>query len=137
MKRNTTSAAARAFKKVKKESISTLKKKAWAVFSKWIRNRDNYTCFTCGKYDENRGHFMHAGHYISRSHNATLFDEENVHAQCYYCNVRERGNVAEYTPRLMQKLGTPGFKALLARGRTTKQFTPQELKDLLTKYQQP
>lgn len=33
----------------KKPSISKLKKKLWAEFSLYIRNRDKWTCFTCGK----------------------------------------------------------------------------------------
>ena len=68
-----------AFKKVREKSVSYwIQKKAWPVFSKWIRERDKYTCITCGKIGT--GSFMHAGHYISRKFKATMFDERNVHA---------------------------------------------------------
>ena len=77
---------------------------------------------------------MQAGHFISRRHNATLFDEENTNAQCYYCNVIERGNIGEYTFRLKEKLGNERFDALLAKGRTTKQFDVKELQALEAHY---
>lgn len=136
-KPSTTSPAAKAFKKTKKDSVSAWKKKAWAVFSKWVRERDKYTCYTCGKNysadGANKG-YMHAGHFISRSHNNTLFCEINVRAQCYYCNVRERGNVGEFAYRLRQEIGDYAFADLLERGRKTKQFTVDELKSIIQKY---
>ena len=39
-----------------------LKKKAWVIFSKWIRERDNYTCITCGKSAPEV--HIHAGHLL-------------------------------------------------------------------------
>src|SRR3990167_1004707 len=112
--------------KKKPISISKLKKKAWVIFSKWIRNRDDYTCFTCGKHDENRGAFMHAGHFISRHYNATFFDLMNVNAQCYFCNIRKKGNAGEYAYSLIQKYGQGAFEELIKRGRTIKQWKVSE-----------
>ena len=125
-------------KKIKKKvkSISKLKKEVWTIFSKWIRNRDDYTCYTCHKKDQNRGLYMHAGHFVSRSHNATLFDEMNVHAQCYYCNIRARGNIGLYAERLIRDYGQEAFNELLKRGRTIKSFQPSELEELKIKYSQ-
>lgn len=134
MKPYKTSPAALAHKKVKKESVSTWKKKAWVVFSKWVRERDNWTCYTCGKYGGVGTAYMHAGHFISRSANATLFSEDNVRAQCYYCNIRARGNVKEFSYRLKNELGEKRFLALIELGHTTKQFTVQELKQLVETY---
>jgi len=130
------SPAKKAFKKVKEKSVSFWKKKAWAVFSKWIRERDNYTCYTCGKQYIG-GHSMQAGHFISRSHNNTLFDEQNVHAQCYHCNVIKRGNMGEYAFRLIEELGNVGFQDLLARGRDFKQWDVNGLKEIIGIYQYP
>ena len=124
-------------KKVKPISISKLKKKAWVIFSKWIRNRDDYTCFTCGKHDENRGAFMHAGHFISRHYNATFFDLMNVNAQCYFCNIRKKGNAGEYAYSLIQKYGQGAFEELIKRGRTIKQWKVSELEEIMTKYSLP
>lgn len=83
-----------------KPTISQLKKKLWIVFSKYIRERDNYTCFTCGRVGSGGG--IHAGHFISKAVGglALYFNEDNVHAQCYNCNVNLSGNQWEYGKKL-------------------------------------
>ena len=49
---------------------------------------------------------LHAGHYIRASAGlATYFDEQNVHAQCYACNIWRDGNSDEYALKLQQKYG--------------------------------
>jgi 5-methylcytosine-specific restriction endonuclease McrA len=84
----------------KKISISKLKKKLWKLFSQYIRTRDKYICFTCGRKGEGPG--MHAGHFVSKSIGGInlYFDEDNVHAQCYNCNINLSGNQYEYAKRL-------------------------------------
>lgn len=64
------------------------KRDAWQWFSRFIRLRDTQDgyaqCITCGtKKNPKDGD---AGHYISRSHNSTLFMELNVAFQCKGCN---------------------------------------------------
>lgn len=87
----------------KKPSISSLKKKLWTEFSIYIRNRDKWTCFTCGRKAEGSG--LHAGHFISKSVGgiSLYFHEENVNAQCYNCNINLSGNIWEYGQRLGQE----------------------------------
>lgn len=87
-------------KKISKTKISTLKKKLWAEFSKYIRERDRYTCFICGRKAE--GSAMHAGHFIPKSVGgiALYFNEDNVHACCYHCNINLGGNLYEYGIKL-------------------------------------
>jgi hypothetical protein len=122
-------------KRKKTKSISKLKKEAWAIFSGWIRNRDNYTCYTCGtKYLPDEGYKMHAGHFVPRIHNATFLDEMNVHAQCYVCNIIKKGNAGEYAYRLIKEYGKEAFENLVKRGRTKKSFQPKELEELKQKY---
>lgn len=89
--------------KTSKTSISKLKKKLWTIFSLYIRQRDNYTCFTCGRKGEGSG--MHAGHFISKAIGGIdlYFDEDNVHAQCYNCNINLGGCQYEYSLRLGDK----------------------------------
>lgn len=118
--------------KIKHKSISKLKKEAWVIFSKWIRVRDNYTCVTCGKQGE--GSFMHAGHYISRKHNSTLFDERNVNAQCMNCNLWGYGNMGVYTLFLQEKYGPGIIEELTKKSREIKQWLPSELEEIKVKY---
>jgi hypothetical protein len=135
MKRNTTSAAAKAFKKVKKESVSSWLKKADAVFSRYIRQRDGGQCFTCTYRNEWKK--LQNGHFCPRQHMATRFDERNNNAQCFACNMFYGGRPDAYAVRLEAKYGVGIVKELHDLARTTKQWTVAELKELITKYQQP
>src|SRR5215216_3888846 len=113
-----------------RRATSVLKDRLWTLFSKHIRERDSYICFTCDRYAEGSG--MHAGHFIAvYPHESTRFDPMNVNAQCYKCNIFYRGNVAEYSARLIAKYGQEEFNKLIARGRTIKQWSEKELIHLI------
>ena len=69
----------------KKLTRSKLVKKLDAVFSQYIRLKDadefgNATCFTCGKVDHWKK--LQNGHFQSRKHYATRWDEMNCQVQC-------------------------------------------------------
>jgi hypothetical protein len=114
------------------QNISSLKKRAWVVFSRYIRERDNWTCFTCGivKAHSSLHSGMHAGHFISRSHNSTLYDEKNVHAQCASCNMYRNGQPHIYADKIIRIYGKKAFDDLIKRGRLIKKFTKPELLEL-------
>jgi len=105
-------------------SIKGLKKKIWVVFSKYIRKRDKYTCFTCGK-KEKPGH---AGHYI---HNKLDFDPLNVHHQCIYCNRYLRGNLGVYGEKLIRENGIEKIEEMRVRSKQIWKPSRQELEDIL------
>jgi len=75
----------------------------WPVFSRYIRTRDcirttgsplHGKCVTCGKkYPISK---LQAGHFIPGRTDAVLFDETQVHAQCYRCNVKLQGMWHKY-----------------------------------------
>lgn len=70
-------------------SIPKLVKKLDDIFQMYIRERDGWKCCTCGKYILKDKTNMHAGHFISRKHYSTRWDEQNVHAQCAGCNLKQ------------------------------------------------
>jgi len=94
----------------KKKTPGQLKKELWKHFSLYIRRRDKFTCFTCGRTGEGGG--MHAGHFISKAAGglALYFHEENVRAQCYHCNINLGGNQYEYSRRLGKKKSEELYK---------------------------
>lgn len=117
---------------MKKKTVSKLKKDLDAVFSKYIRQRDNHICFTCGlKMEANRSQ---NGHFVPRQYNATRYDERNCNAQCYACNMLYNGQPTEYALRLQAKYGDGIIKQLNDLRRTTKQFFIPELEALIEKY---
>src|SRR3990167_7549683 len=121
-------------KKNKVLSVRQLKVKLDAIFSRFIRERDNWTCFTCGAKAPEV--VIQCGHFISRAHNSTRYDPENCVAQCVKCNIFLAGNHGEFAIRLMEKLGQEGFRALVEKSRQTKQFTPHELKKIIELYEE-
>lgn len=80
------------------KSISKIKKKADAVFSRYIRLKNSVggccICVTCRVLKPIKE--MQAGHYIPRNILSVRFDEDNVHPQCPACNVFNKGRLDEY-----------------------------------------
>lgn len=122
---------------MKKPQISKLKKKVWPLFSLYVRYRDGLRttgckdwvfCITCGK----RYHYklMQAGHFISGRHNANLFSEKGVHAQCYNCNINLKGNTLEYRRKIIELYGAGYDEVLEQEARQNKQFSIEELENL-------
>ena len=107
------------------------------VFSQFIRLRDagkdGYTkCISCGSYF--KPELIQAGHYFSRRHMATRWDEDNVHAQCVFCNCHQHGNLKEYKPNLIEKIGQANFARLEIASKTIKHWSAEELKILIKYY---
>lgn len=84
-------------------------------------------CCSCGA----RKHWkeLQGGHFISRSHKATILDEDNVHPQCPRCNINS-GNIPGYFLHIVNRYGADAPSDLAARGREVKQWTREELADL-------
>ncbi len=93
---------------MKAPKLSTIKKKADKVFSEYIRRKYANThgdvkCVTCGQWHPIAE--MDAGHYISRNHMATRYDERNVFPQCHRCNRFNGGNIPTYSLFLLDRFG--------------------------------
>lgn len=117
----------------RKPKRKNLIKKLDAVFSKYIRLRDadqeGYCrCSTCGEVH----HWtkIQAGHFISRKHYATRWNEDNVHAQCVACNVFRYGEQYKFSLYLGDKLS----KELLEESRLTTKFTDIEIIEMIEEY---
>jgi len=77
-------------------------KRAQEVFNSFIRERDSQIngCISCGS---TTGRWT-AGHY--KTDKALRFNEDNCHGQCWWnCNSNKSGNIAEYRPNLVKKIG--------------------------------
>ena len=116
----------------KKLTRSKLIKKLDAIFSRWVRLSNSVneicTCVTCGK--ESHWKDIQAGHFISRKHYSTRWDERNVKPQCVGCNVFKYGEQYKYSLYLGNKLS----KKLLIESRIIIKFTNAELEDMIKEY---
>jgi hypothetical protein len=120
-------------KKKKVVSLGKLKKKVWALCSKYIRLKyaDEYgreKCTTCNEVKHWKE--MQAGHFAPGRNNAILFDHRGIHPQCYACNICKHGNLIEYYDFMLKTYGQEIVDDLKRLQHTSKQFTLQELLDL-------
>ena len=121
--------------KRKKPTKSKLVKKLDSVFSLFVRksNADHKgfcECVTCGrKYHYKK---IQAGHFMSRKHYSTRFDEDNVKPQCYGCNVMSQGRQYEYSIYLGKELSDE----LLRKSREITKFTIGDIETMIDHYQQ-
>jgi len=120
-------------KTAKKPTRSKLVKKLDTVFSQYIRlsnaDKSGYCiCVTCDKkffWKE-----IQAGHFISRKHYSTRWDERNVKPQCVACNVYRAGEQYKYSLYLGNNLS----KKLLEQSRELRKFTNIELEEMIADY---
>lgn len=108
-------------------------KEAQAVFNSWIRYRDRgLPCISCGTTKNVQ---YAAGHYRTTGAAGHLrFNEDNVHKQCNkYCNMKLSGNIVNYRPALIMKIGLERVIALENDNSTCK-FTIDDLKKIKAEY---
>ncbi len=108
---------------MKKKTNAQLKRKLWPIFAAFIKRRDNFVCYTCGRRVE--GGNCHAGHFIPKGAGglALYFHEDNVHVQCAGCNLFLAGNQYIYG----QKLGEEKVKELYRiKNQITKDYPFEE-----------
>ena len=121
-----------------KKTISKLKKELDKYFSLFIRLRsaNEYgmvQCFTCGIV---RGYKdgMQNGHFQSRKHMATRFDEENCQVQCLKCNIFDSGQQYIFSLRLDEKYGEGTAEELEFLARTIHKVSRAEYEEQISYY---
>lgn len=120
------------------KELTKLKKKADAIFSKYIRLRDATKkpdgwyakCITCGV--EKPVAQMQAGHFVTRSCNLLRFNEQNVNAQCVGCNMFKAGDQYQYAKNLDLKYGTGTAESLHSQRHQTHKLTITELETIIS-----
>jgi len=103
------------------------------VFNEYIRLRDkDEPCISCGILDAPQ---WCAGHFRTRGAASHLrFSEQNVHKQCNKrCNLELSGNITEYRPRLIAKIGLAEVERLENDNRTA-EWTREGLEEMRKVY---
>lgn len=114
---------AKEFRERKTKSTKTerqqWKAKADKWFSEFIRLRDSdehgmVTCVTCS----HRGHWreLQNGHWITRGHEATRFDEMNCNTQCRGCNYNG-GQHLKHEAAIVRKYGNGAVQKLTEKAK--------------------
>ena len=124
-------------KTAKEHTLGWWKKKFWTVFSLYVRKRDKFKCFTCDNRGDGKG--MHAGHFIPRASGglSLYFDERNVNAQCYRCNINLGGNGAEYYKRMVEHYGQEVVDEIFVlRDTGYRKYTIESYQGLIEEYKE-
>lgn len=124
-------------KKKASPSLSTLVDRLDTVFSRYIRLRDAmpsgmFRCISCGKIKPIEQ--ADAGHYHSRRHMSTRFDEDNVNAECRFCNRFSADHIIGYRENLIKKIGEQRFLLLEVKAHETHKWSAFELEQLAKYY---
>lgn len=112
--------------KIKHISKKALHKKAWKLFSEYIRRSSGGVCFTCGVRKDWKE--LDASHYI---HNKLDFDEVNIHACCSRCNRFLHGNLGIYAERLIAEYGEEAIMRLRMRSHEVRKFSIDDLENII------
>lgn len=118
-----------------KRKRSSIVKELDKWFSLFIRlrhadHRGFTKCVTCGKVDHYKK--LQAGHFQSRRHYSTRWDEQNVQVQCYGCNVMQQGQQYLFA----KFLGIELADELERKARETIKLSDSELIEMITHYKQ-
>ena len=120
-----------------RKSISKLKKELDKWFSLYIRLRDSHNgmvqCFTCGVVKHYKSG-MQCGHFQSRRHHSTRWNEHNCQPQCVKCNMFEQGEQWKFGMALNIKYGEGTSKELEFLAKTTLKKMRAEYEDDIRYY---
>ncbi len=120
----------------RKVSRSKLIKKLDTVFSEWIRRRhakNNIAiCVTCGKKDHWKK--LQCGHFQSRKHYSTRWDEINCQVQCSGCNVFRYGEQYKFSLWLDTNIKKGTSQKLYKQSKQTYKFDNYDLLELIEIY---
>lgn len=125
----------------KKPKLSALKKKAWDIFSKIVRqmyadHRGKTECVTCGEVHDWR--CLHAGHFIPKARGTSVYFEcSNVHPQCARCNIFDQQNAnRKYTLWMIDTYGRDEVERLEALAHTERKITRVEYEQMIEFFKQ-
>lgn len=119
-------------KTTRKKLVENLDK----VFSIYIRNRfaknGNATCITCGTIKEVKQ--LQCGHFMSRKHYSTRWNETNCQVQCYTCNVMQYGQQYRFGLYLNATYGENTAEDLHILSKQTVKFSDIDLEIMIEDY---
>lgn len=121
---------------MKKKSRSKLVKDLDKVFSLYIRNRDSVdgrgSCVTCGATKNITE--AHCGHFQSRRHYSTRWDEKNCAFQCAGCNLFKQGEQYLFGLAIDKRFGKGTADSLILQAKQTVKLSTADLEELIERY---
>lgn len=119
--------------KTKRKSLIDKLDKEFSIF---IRNRYAKNglaeCVTCGSVKEVKQ--LQCGHFMSRKHYSTRWEEDNCQVQCYTCNVMRYGEQYKFGLYLNATYNKDKAEELLIKSKQTLKLTDADLEEMIEKY---
>jgi hypothetical protein len=109
--------------------------RADTVFSLYVRRRDGFRCFTCGRIGAEGDGVMECGHLFTRARESVRFDELNGHCQCKPCNDRHEKHPEIYQFKFMLRYGRDAYADLVKRSWSKEKITSGGLEEIIKKYE--
>jgi|TARA_R100000479_G_scaffold85656_1_gene41744 hypothetical protein len=124
---------------MKNKSIPKLKKELDKWFSLYIRLRHadengRTECWTCGKIDHYKK--LQAGHFQSRRHLPTRWNEINVQVQCVRCNMFNQGEQYAFGKLLDIRIGEGISDELVLMSKSTVKYMRHEYVEKIDYYKE-
>ena len=121
----------------RKNSKPDLVKKLDTVFALYIRLRDVMPsgygkCISCGRIFPFSQ--LDCGHFHSRRHMATRWDEDNANIECQACNRVSSDHLIKYRDNLIDKIGMSRYDKLKLLAATPKHWLDSELQEKIDYY---
>ena len=115
----------------RKSSPAALKRKLWGLLRAYVADAWGDRCFTCGAgplegINRHTGHFINAGKSL-----AVRYAPDNLRTQCGRCNVWQRGNIAEFSLRLLDQIGEEKLRTLLRRSRVIVSLKASDVREMI------
>ena len=122
------------------KTISKLKKELDTIFSLYIRLREAtdeglVQCFTCNKVSHYKSG-MQNGHFQSRKHLTTRWDNKNCQVQCVGCNMFKAGEQYKFSIALDSKYGEGTAEELELLARTIMKVSRIDYEEKISYYKE-
>ena len=104
------------------------------IFSKVIRERDEYTCQRCKRTADTTK--IECSHFFSRRHQATRYDPDNACAHCFTCHQYLGENPILFQSWIRSYLGDVRYSELVEKHYRTKKWLKAEKEEMYQHYRE-
>jgi len=116
--------------------MAIIKEKLMKIAKEYIKLRDGNACWTC-EAKGLKGSNFHGGHFIPDASGgiALRYHEDNIHPQCFRCNMHLGGNGAEYYRKMVKEYGQEFVDELFRiKNQVIEKWSKQDHLDMIEYY---